>query len=210
MVLTIKTRGTALPAMAAVPGPFNDADKAFIESVSFFFIATADAAGRPDCSHKGGAPGFVRVVAPDLLVFPDYDGNGMFRSLGNLSVNPQVGLLFIAMSEKPKRLRVNGRAVLTFDDPLMAWKYSARALASGFRYSPSRPLTKLRIPHLVLLGERDPMTPFEYTRGIYAQLEGDKEWVTIPDAGHMGGLAEHQDEVLDAVDDFLGRRMPVA
>jgi pimeloyl-ACP methyl ester carboxylesterase len=97
-----------------------------------------------------------------------------------------------------------------FDDPLMAWKYTARALASGFRYDPPRPLTDLRVPHLVLLGERDPMTPFEYTRGIYAQLKGDKEWVTIPDAGHMGGLVEHQGEVLDAVDDFLGRKMPGA
>jgi pimeloyl-ACP methyl ester carboxylesterase len=95
-----------------------------------------------------------------------------------------------------------------FDDPLMVWKYTARALASGFRYDPPRPLTKLRTPHLVLLGERDTMTPFEYTRGVYDQLEGDKEWVTIPDAGHMGGLVEHQDEVLDAVDDYLGRKMP--
>ncbi len=98
---------------------FTDADKSFIESASFFFLATADADGRPDCSYKGGAPGFVRVMAPDLLVFPDYDGNGMFRSLGNIAVNPAVGLLFIAMNEAPKRLRVNGRAVLSFDDPLL-------------------------------------------------------------------------------------------
>lgn len=96
-----------------------------------------------------------------------------------------------------------------FDDPMMVWKYSARALASGFRYEPARPLTDLRTPHLVLLGERDAMTPPAYTRGIYAQLQGDKEWVTIPDAGHMGGLVEHQGEVLDAVDEFLGRRMAV-
>ncbi len=95
-----------------------------------------------------------------------------------------------------------------FDDPLMAWKYSARALASGFRYDPPRPLTKLRLPHLVLIGEQDTMTPMPYTRKIYEQLVGDKEWVVIPEAGHMGGLVEHQDEVLDAVDDLLGRRMP--
>ncbi len=94
-----------------------------------------------------------------------------------------------------------------FDDPLMAWKYSARALASGFRYSPERPLTDLRIPHLVLIGEKDTMTPLPYTRKIYDQLVGDKEWVTIPNAGHMGGLVEHQDEVLGAVDEFLGRRL---
>lgn len=96
-----------------------------------------------------------------------------------------------------------------FDDPLMVWKYSARALASGFRYTPDEPLTRLRVPHLVVLGDRDTMTPFEYTRGVFDQLEGDKEWVTIPDAGHMGGLVEHQEEMLDAVDSYLGRRMPV-
>ena len=99
---------------------FKNEDKAFIESAGFFFLATADAEGRPDCSFKGGPPGFVRVPEPDLLVFPDYDGNGMFKSLGNIKANPQVGLLFILMGEKPQRLRVNGRASLHFDDEFLA------------------------------------------------------------------------------------------
>jgi predicted pyridoxine 5'-phosphate oxidase superfamily flavin-nucleotide-binding protein len=99
---------------------FNDADSAFIASLPFFFLATADAEGRPDCSFKGGPPGFARVVAPDLLVFPDYDGNGMFKSLGNIAANPHVGLLFIAMGERTARLRVNGRAEVVADDPMMA------------------------------------------------------------------------------------------
>lgn len=98
---------------------FKDEDKAFIESVSFFFLATADAGGGPDCSFKGGPPGFVRIEAPDLLIFPDYDGNGMFKSLGNIRSNPHVGLLFIDMGEKPRRLRVNGRATVHLDDPMM-------------------------------------------------------------------------------------------
>ena len=98
---------------------FKDEDKALIESVGFFFVATADGECRPDCSFKGGVPGFVRVIAPDLLVFPDYDGNGMFKSLGNIKVNPHVGLLFIAMEGKPQRLRVNGRATVHLEDPLM-------------------------------------------------------------------------------------------
>ena len=98
---------------------FKDEDKAFIESVGFFFLATADRDGHPDCSFKGGPPGFVKVHAPDLLMFPDYDGNGMFKSLGNIQLNPQVGLLFMTMGEKPQRLRVNGRATLQFDDPMM-------------------------------------------------------------------------------------------
>jgi uncharacterized protein len=107
---------------------FSDEDKAFIEAASFFFLATADAEGRPDCSFKGGAAGFVRVASPELLVFPDFDGNGMFRSLGNISVNAQVGLLFIAMDATPKRLRVNGRAELVFDDPAMQSFPGAQAL----------------------------------------------------------------------------------
>ena len=99
---------------------FKDEDKELIEGAGFFFLATADAEGRPDCSFKGGPPGFVRVLAPDLLVFPDYDGNGMFKSMGNIKTNAEVGLLFISMGEKPQRLRVNGRASLHFDDPMMA------------------------------------------------------------------------------------------
>lgn len=107
---------------------FTEADRDFIETCPFFFLATADSEGRPDCSFKGGAPGFVRVIADDLLIFPDYDGNGMFRSLGNLSVNPAVGLLFIAMDGSPKRLRVNGRAQIAFEDPTMADWAGAQAL----------------------------------------------------------------------------------
>ena len=99
---------------------FTADDRAFIESAIYFFIATADADGRPDCSFKGGAPGFVRVTAPDEIAFPDYDGNGMFKSLGNLTVNAQVGLLFIDLHEKPRRLRVNGEAKVSRDDPLLA------------------------------------------------------------------------------------------
>jgi predicted pyridoxine 5'-phosphate oxidase superfamily flavin-nucleotide-binding protein len=106
----------------------TEADAEFIGNAAFFFLATADMQGRPDCSYKGGAPGFVRVLAPDVIVFPDYDGNGMFRSLGNLQVNPAVGLLFIAMGEQPKRLRINGRARVVFDDPMLPEFAGAQAL----------------------------------------------------------------------------------
>jgi hypothetical protein len=61
----------------------------------------------------------VRVTGASELAFPDYDGNGMFKSLGNLTVNPNVGLLFIDMHEKPRRLRVNGIAAVSRDDPLI-------------------------------------------------------------------------------------------
>lgn len=107
---------------------FTADDKDFIESVIYFFIATADADGRPDCSFKGGAPGFVRVTGPSELAFPDFDGNGMFKSLGNALVNPNVGLLFIAMHGKPKRLRVNGTARLDRNDPLMPLTVGAQMI----------------------------------------------------------------------------------
>jgi predicted pyridoxine 5'-phosphate oxidase superfamily flavin-nucleotide-binding protein len=96
---------------------FTDEDRAFIGRASMFFLATADAEGRPDCSYKGGLPGFVQVVDPQTLVFPSYDGNGQFRSLGNVLVNPHVGMLFIDF-EATKRIRVNGVATIDDADPL--------------------------------------------------------------------------------------------
>lgn len=107
---------------------FTDDDKAYIESLPYFFIATADAEGRPDCSFKGGPPGFVRVTGASELAFPDYDGNGMFKSLGNLRVSGHVGLLFIAMHGKPKRLRVNGHARIETDDPLLGSTVGAQLI----------------------------------------------------------------------------------
>ena len=73
---------------------FTDEDRAFIEGQQMFFLATTDAEGFPDCSYKGGDPGFVRVLDERTLVFPSYDGNGMFKSLGNIRAHPAVGLLF--------------------------------------------------------------------------------------------------------------------
>lgn len=98
---------------------FTEEDKAFIARSRMFFLATADPSGQPDCSYKGGLPGFVRVLDERTLAIPDYDGNGQYRSWGNVLVNPRVGLLFVDF-ETPKRLRVNGTAVVSHDDPLLA------------------------------------------------------------------------------------------
>jgi uncharacterized protein len=96
-------------------------DRAFIERLDMFFLATADAEGRPNCSYKGGDPGFVRVVDEHTIAFPSYDGNGMFLSAGNVLVNPHVGLLFVDF-ERQRRLRLNGTASVAVDDPLRdAW-----------------------------------------------------------------------------------------
>jgi predicted pyridoxine 5'-phosphate oxidase superfamily flavin-nucleotide-binding protein len=98
---------------------FSEGDRAFIERSAQFFLATADAEGQPDVSYKGGLPGFVRIVDEQTLAFPDYDGNGMFKSLGNILVNPKVGLLFIDF-EQPDRMRVSGTASVSDTDPLLA------------------------------------------------------------------------------------------
>jgi uncharacterized protein len=99
-------------------GYIDDGDKAFIERLDMFFLATVDAEGRPQCSYKGGDPGFVRVVDDRTIAFPVYDGNGMYLTAGNLLVNPNVGLLFIDF-EGRKRVRLNGTASVADDDPLL-------------------------------------------------------------------------------------------
>ena len=137
---------------------FSDEDRAFIERQRLFFLATADAEGRPDCSHKGGAPGFVRVVADDTLAFPSYDGNGMFKSLGNVAANPSVGLLFIDF-EKPRRLRVNGVAALHFDDPLLSEYPGAQAMVR-VRAQQIFPNCPRYIPRMQLV-EASPFVPAE-------------------------------------------------
>ncbi|HXU24223.1 MAG TPA: pyridoxamine 5'-phosphate oxidase family protein [Tepidiformaceae bacterium] len=98
---------------------FSANDKAFIERMDMFFLATGDAEGNLDCSYKGGDPGFVRVLDETTLAFPIYDGNGMFMSSGNILEHPKVGLLFIDW-EHQWRMRVNGVASIDFEDELMA------------------------------------------------------------------------------------------
>jgi len=93
-------------------------DRAFIERMDMFFLATADEQGRPQCSYKGGDPGFVQVVDDHTLAFPCYDGNGMFLSMGNLLRNANVGMLFIDF-ENQWRLRLNSVASVNLDDPLL-------------------------------------------------------------------------------------------
>ena len=93
--------------------------KELIESRDMFFLATADENGCPNCSYKGGDPGFVKVVDDHTLAFPNYDGNGMYLSMGNILRNPHVGLLFIDL-EEGGRLRVSGEASINPQDPLIS------------------------------------------------------------------------------------------
>lgn len=104
----------------------DDAMVAFIEAQPFFFLATADSRGHCDCSFKGtetgpdGAPlPAVVVDDPSHLLFPDFAGNRMFNSLGNLLENPHAGLLFIDFA-RSRRLRVNGAARIV--DSAAQWR----------------------------------------------------------------------------------------
>ena len=92
-------------------------EQTFIEARDMFFLSSVDHRGRPTVSYKGGDPGFVRVIDTRTLAFPTYDGNGMFYSTGNISANPEIGMLFIDF-EKPHRVRIQGTATVSADDPL--------------------------------------------------------------------------------------------
>jgi predicted pyridoxine 5'-phosphate oxidase superfamily flavin-nucleotide-binding protein len=104
---------------AIVGDTIDDNDKRFIEGADMFFIASADELGRPNCSYKGGEPGFVRVLDEHTIAFPNYDGNGMYLTMGNVIRNPHVGLLFIDF-EEGHRMRLNGEASIDDADPLVA------------------------------------------------------------------------------------------
>jgi len=154
---------------------FDDGHRKLIARQSHFFLATADADGWPDCSFKGGAPGFVRVVDDRTLAFPGYDGNGMFRSLGNLRVNPRVGMLFIDF-EAQRRLRVNGTANLHLDDPLRA-EYPGAQLIVRVTAEAIFPNCPRYIPRLQLL-EPSPYVP---RKGYEPPVPAWKQWPEIRD-----------------------------
>ena len=139
-----------------VRGTIDENDRAFVEGADMFFIATADAEGRPQCSYKGGDPGFVTMVDDRTLAFPNYDGNGMFLSMGNVEATHRVGLLFIDF-ERQQRMRVDGNAEMQLDDPLLA-RYTAAQLivrVHAERIYPNCP----RYIHKYQLVERSPFVP---------------------------------------------------
>jgi predicted pyridoxine 5'-phosphate oxidase superfamily flavin-nucleotide-binding protein len=133
-------------------------DRAFIERMDMFFLATAHAAGHPQCSYKGGDPGFLRVIDERTLAFPNYDGNGMYLSLGNVLVNPHVGLLLIDFTaERPSRMRIEGTASIAEHDDL-AWEYPGAQFVVRInvqRVFPNCP----RYIHRMALVERSPYVP---------------------------------------------------
>ena len=89
-------------------------DKAFIEKAHTFFIASAHPTGKADVSHRGGQAGFVHVACNELR-FPDYAGNQMFNTLGNIQTNPKVGLLFVDFTTGDV-LQLSGKAKVLWDE----------------------------------------------------------------------------------------------
>ena len=137
-------------------GRLDANDRGFVERADMMFIATADAEGRPTCSHKGGDPGFVTVVDETTIAFPSYDGNGMYLSWGNVLANPEVGLLFIDL-ERGHRLRIHGTATIDGTDELLASYPGAQfivrvAIRDVFPNCP-------RYIHRYQLTERSPYVP---------------------------------------------------
>ena len=104
---------------------FWDDEKEMMRNSAFFFIATSwqDYA---DCSIKSGDPGFVKIVGPNIIEYPEYDGNSMYRTLGNISRNPNVGLLFVRLDGKSRRIRVNGRAAILDDAEALGRHFGAK------------------------------------------------------------------------------------
>ena len=102
-----------LLAEVTVHGALDQGDIELVRDQSAVWVATVDADGWPDVSYKGGNPGFVKVIDPSELQLPIYNGNGMWRTLGNVRDNGRVALLFVDQA-RPWRMRVHGiGAVLT-------------------------------------------------------------------------------------------------
>lgn len=96
----------------------NGRMKEFVARQEMFFLATADSRGECDSTFRAGPPGFLRVLDDATLAYPEYRGNGVMASLGNIRENPHIGMLMIDFSQDRIGLHVNGRAQLVTDDTM--------------------------------------------------------------------------------------------
>ncbi len=97
----------------------TDAQAAMIATTDTLFLASRHPVAGADVSHRGGQRGFVRVTTPNRLLFPDYQGNMMFNTLGNLAVNPRAGILVVDF-ENGHTLQLSGRATVVWDATVAA------------------------------------------------------------------------------------------
>ncbi|MCA9014579.1 MAG: pyridoxamine 5'-phosphate oxidase family protein [Planctomycetaceae bacterium] len=84
----------------------------FIRAQELLFIATSDSKGECDSSFRAGSPGFVRILNEKQLAYPEYRGNGVLASLGNISENPHIGLMFLDFFKATIGLHINGKAAI--------------------------------------------------------------------------------------------------
>ncbi len=136
---------------------FWDADRALIESTPFFFIATSFEAFT-DCSMKSGVPGFVKIVGPGTIEYPEYDGNSMYRTLGNIARNPNVGLLFVKFDGATLRVRASGQAIILDDSEALARHHGAKVVV---RIVCELYSNCVRSVHNLTTGEISPYMPAE-------------------------------------------------
>ncbi len=119
------------PGSARRAGTLTDEQRRLISLSDTFFIASAHPDGGADASHRGGLPGFVRFLDEDTLAFPDYSGNNMFNTLGNIAANPKVGLLFVDF-ECGDTLQLSGETRVIWD-PARAAEFAGARRVVEFR-----------------------------------------------------------------------------
>ena len=166
---------------AVVESSLSESQAKFIELQSMFFLSTIDENGRPTVSYKGGSPGFVRTLNEKSIVFPSFDGNGMFYSMGNISANPEVGLLFVDF-ETPNRLRIQGRAELVDAGPLLA-SYPGADLVVNLEISQVW-VNCSRYVHKMTKVEASPYIPDQNGLALVAlwkRIEGLDQFLSIQD-----------------------------
>jgi predicted pyridoxine 5'-phosphate oxidase superfamily flavin-nucleotide-binding protein len=180
---------------------FDPNDRDFIQSASLFFLATVDERGRPTVSYKGGAPGFVRITSNNELVFPVYDGNGMYLSLGNISGQSNVGMLFIDF-QSPRRLRIQGtaRVVPTSDDAQDCYPgalYLVRVVAESIFVNCGRYIHKLAegklSPHVPDESGSQPFPAWKRL-DVIADTLGDEDRAAVMKAGGLLAVADYRGE----------------
>ena len=153
---------------------FWDDEIEIIQNARFFFIGSSYGE-YVDCNIKSGDPGFIKVVSPNVLEYPEYDGNSMYRTVGNIIKNPNVGLLFVGFDGKSRRIRINGRAVVLTDEASLQRHFGAKMVVRVScefypncpRYLPNLADAK-ESPHVPRLGEGTPPAP-EWKSRSYIQ-----------------------------------------
>ncbi|MHB8697701.1 MAG: pyridoxamine 5'-phosphate oxidase family protein [Sulfuricaulis sp.] len=142
----------------------------FLEGLPFFFLATSDGAGHMQCNFKGGGPRVLRAGNSRTLYYPEYPGNDMMLSVGNLLQYPYVGILGLCFQTR-RRLKVNGRAeVLAMNDgPYAEWWPDARLVIRVHINEVIRNCSR-RIPHLMPVVEPTDQHLTDSLRGTHASL----------------------------------------